>query len=134
MDWNYIVEQYAKNPIQNFVMADFSVKQHEGNALCGDDITIYLKIQWNKIVDYSFDGDCATITKASASCLADIIVGQDILDILTRNQDTMIQHDFIVSSRRKRASVIAILAARNAVHNYLNDGQRDEFDDLIKEY
>jgi hypothetical protein len=46
----------------------------------------------------------------------------------------MIQHDFIVSSRRKRASVIAILAARNAVHNYLNDGQRDEFDDLIKEY
>lgn len=74
------------------------------------------------------------ITKASASCLADIIIGHDILDILTRNQDTMIQHDFIVSSRRKRAAVIAILAARNAIHNYLNDNKRDEFDDLIKDY
>ncbi len=134
MDWNYIVEQYAKHPIQNFAMVDFSVKQHEGNALCGDDITVYLKIQWNNIVDYSFDGDCSMITKASASCLADIIIGHDILDILTRNQDTMIQHDFIVSSRRKRAAVIAILAARNAIHNYLNDSKRDEFDDLIKDY
>ena len=74
------------------------------------------------------------ITKAAASCLADIIIGQDILDILTRNQDTMIQHDFVVSSRRKRASVIAIVAARNAIHNYLHDDKRDEFDDLITDY
>ncbi len=134
MDWNYIVEQYAKNPIQNFAMEDFSVKQHEGNALCGDDITIYLKIQDSKVSDYSFNWECSLITKASASCLADIIIGHDILDILTRDQDIMIQHDFIVSSRRKRAAVIAILAARNAIHTYLNDNKRDEFDDLIKDY
>lgn len=134
MDGNYIVEQYAKNPIQNFVMDDFSIKQHEWNALCGDDITVYLKIQENKVINYSFDGNCSMITKAAASCLADIIIGQDILDILTRNQDTMIQHDFVVSSRRKRASVIAIVAARNAIHNYLHDDKRDEFDDLITDY
>lgn len=134
MDGNYIVEQYAKNPIQNFVMDDFSIKQHEGNALCGDDITVYLKIQQNKVVDYSFDGNCSMITKAAASCVADIIIGQDILDILTRNQDTMIQHNFVVSSRRKRASVIAIIAARNAIHTYIHDNKRDEFDDLITDY
>lgn len=134
MDWNYIVEQYAKNPIQNFAMEDFSVKQHEGNTLCGDDITVYIKIKQNKVIDYSFDGNCSMITKAAASCLADIILEQDILDILTRNQDTMIQHDFVVSSRRKRASVIAIVAVRNAIHNYLQDHKRDEFDDLITDY
>lgn len=43
----------------------------------------------------------------------------------------MVDHGFEVSPRRKRAAVIAILATRNAIHEYLKDGKKDGFDDLI---
>jgi len=45
----------------------------------------------------------------------------------------MISQGFQVSPRRKRAAVIAIMAARNAIHNYLKDNKVDEFADLIED-
>ena len=45
----------------------------------------------------------------------------------------MVDHGFEVSPRRKRAAVIAILATRNAIHQYLKDGKNDTFDDLIED-
>jgi hypothetical protein len=36
-----------------------------------------------------------------------------------------------VSDRRKKASVLALLTTRNAVHKYLKDGIVDSFEDLI---
>jgi len=36
-----------------------------------------------------------------------------------------------VSDRRKKASVLALLTTRNAIHKYLNDGIIDDFDDVI---
>ncbi len=126
-----LVQEYAKNPIQNFPLEKYTVKQHEGNFICGDDITVYLVIEKNKIKEYSFDGSCSTITTAAASFLAEFIKGADIQDVLTRTHKTMQEKGFEVSAKRKRAAVIAIMAARNAIHEYLKDGQKDVFDDLL---
>ncbi|MDD3262762.1 MAG: iron-sulfur cluster assembly scaffold protein [Candidatus Absconditabacteria bacterium] len=128
---NVMLQEYAKNPICNFAMKDYTIKQHEGNFICGDDIIVYLRIDKNVVLDYSFDGNCSTITVAAASILSEIIVGSDINDILTRGYSKMLSLGFEVSPRRKRAAVIAILAARNAIHKYLNDGKEDTFDDLF---
>lgn len=127
-----LIKEYAKNPIQNFKMKDATIQQHEGNFICWDDITIYLKIKNNKIQDYSFDGNCSAITTAAASYLAEFIVGKDITDIWHRNYQTMLDNWFEVSPRRKRAAVIAILATRNAIHIHNKDKKTDTFDDLIE--
>lgn len=132
-EYSLLIQEYAKNPIQNFPLKSYTHKQHEGNFICGDDITVYLVIEKNKIKEYSFDGNCSTITTAAASFLAEFIVGQDIHDILTWTYQTMQERGFEVSPRRRRAAVIAIMAVRNAIHNYLNDGKKDVFDDLINE-
>lgn len=29
-----IIQEYAKNPLQNFAMKDYTIKQHEGNFIC----------------------------------------------------------------------------------------------------
>lgn len=121
MDNNYIVEQYIKNPVHNYPMEDFTIKQHEGNALCDDDITVYLHIQDNKITKYSFDGDCSNITRAAAGFLGDIIIDQDIDTVLQWDYQTFKNHDFHVSPRRKRAATIALLASKNAIHTYKKD-------------
>lgn len=38
---------------------------------------------------------------------------------------------FDVSSRRKQASVLGLLATRNALHIFLEDGQVDDFSDVL---
>ena len=126
-----LIQEYSKNPLQNFALATYTIKQHEGNFICGDDITVYLVIQDDKIAEYSYDGNCSTITTAAASFLSEFIIWENIHDILTRNHQTMLDKGFEVSPRRKRAAVIAIMAVRNAIHIYLKDGNKDVFDDLI---
>ena len=43
----------------------------------------------------------------------------------------MIENGFEVSPRRRRARVIALLATRNAIHQFLKDGKEDTFDDIL---
>lgn len=128
---NLMIQEYSKNPLQNFAMKEYTIKQHEGNFICWDDITVYLKIENEKIKAYSFDGNCSNITTAAASILSELLLDKPIEDVIHRNYQTMVDHGFEVSPRRKRAAVIAILATRNALHTYLKDNQEDTFDNLI---
>lgn len=128
---NIMIKEYAKNPINNFTMKDFTVKQHEGNFICWDDITIYLKIENNIILEYSFDGNCSTITTAASSFLSEFIIWKSLDEVLSWNYQTMLDKWFEVSNRRRRAAVIAILGVRNAIHKYLSDWKEDSFDDII---
>ena len=128
-----LIQEYAKNPLQNFAMKEYTVKQHEGNFICWDDIVVYLLIENNIIKDYSFDGNCSNITTAAASFLSEFIRETNIEAILQWDYETMVKQGFEVSARRKRAAVIAILATRNALHAYLKDGKTDTFDDIIED-
>jgi nitrogen fixation NifU-like protein len=128
---NHIVESYIQNPSYNRILENATISYHEWNSLCGDDIAVYLRIEKNIITDYSYSGNCSSITKAAASFLWDIIIGENIKNILSRDIGTIEKHDFIVSPRRKRAAVIAVLASRNAIHTYLGNGKIDTFDTLL---
>ncbi|MBP7007638.1 iron-sulfur cluster assembly scaffold protein [Patescibacteria group bacterium] len=39
-----LITHYYDNPINRRVMEDASASHHEGNSLCGDDITVYIKL------------------------------------------------------------------------------------------
>jgi len=68
---------------------------------------------------------------ASASYLSEFIISADIQNVLTWSYKTLLDRDFIVSNRRKRAAVLPLLAVRNALHEYLKDGIIEDFDDLL---
>ena len=119
-------------------MEDFTVSRHEGNFICGDDITVYLKIADEKIIDWSFDGNAASITVAAASLLAELIIGKEINEVMERSYDTIAAAGLDVLPRRRRAAVIALLATRNAIHQWRGDKKEgtdqvlvEEFEDLL---
>jgi len=128
---NLLIQEYAKNPLCNYIMESPTSSSHEGNFICGDDITVYLKIENSVVTEYSYAGNCSTITSAAASFLSEFIVGAALNEILIWTYETMQSKWFDVSPRRKRAAVIAIMASRNAIHKYLWDNIEDVFDDLI---
>lgn len=130
-EFSSLVQAYYQNPVNNRKMDDATVSYHQGNSVCGDDITVYLKIVDDIITDRSYDGMPSMITQAAASFFSELVIGKTLTEALVMDEQLMKDHDFIVSPRRRRASVTAILATRNAIHGYLKDGKRDEFEDLF---
>lgn len=130
---NIILQEYSKNPVRNMELKDFTIQYHEWNFICWDDITVFLKIDWDKIVDYWYTGNLSTVSLASAWFLSEFLFDVTLDDILTWNYEFLSWQWFEVSTKRKRASVLPILALRNAIHQYLSDWKTDDFDDLIEE-
>ena len=69
-----LVKEYSKNPLCNYEMQDPDVTRHEGNFICGDDVTVYLKIQEGKIAEFSYDGNPSTVSLAAASFLSEFLI------------------------------------------------------------
>ena len=54
MDVGDLIKAYSQDPINQYVMEDFTVEQEQHNSVCGDMIHIYLKInEEGYIVAYS---------------------------------------------------------------------------------
>ncbi|MDP3728724.1 MAG: SUF system NifU family Fe-S cluster assembly protein [bacterium] len=84
---------YYKHPRNKCELKDYTHKRREINPLCGDDITLYLKIEKGKIKEASFIGKGCAISQASISLLTEKIKDmpiknakklqkEDILEIL----------------------------------------------------
>ncbi len=65
------VLDHNKNPRNKRIIPSCTCQHTENNPLCGDKITIYLKIKKNKLEDISFMGDGCAISQASASLLTE---------------------------------------------------------------
>ncbi|MEH6503694.1 MAG: SUF system NifU family Fe-S cluster assembly protein [Cycloclasticus sp.] len=71
-----VIFDHNRNP-RNFRKMDDADRQIDGfNPLCGDRLTLFLKIDDGKITDASFQGQGCAISTASASLMTDIIKGQ----------------------------------------------------------
>jgi NifU-like protein involved in Fe-S cluster formation len=112
-------------------MKDPDVTRHEGNFICWDDVTVYLKIKDNKITEFSYDWNPSNISLAAASFLSEFIIWEDLDTVLTWDYNTFLEKWFEVSPRRKRAAVIALLWVKNAIYKYRWENKEDDFDDLI---
>ncbi len=71
-----VIFDHNRNP-RNFRAMDDADRQIDGfNPLCGDRITLFIKLTGNKISDASFQGQGCAISTASASLMTDIVKGQ----------------------------------------------------------
>jgi nitrogen fixation NifU-like protein len=73
-----IIIDEAKNAQNQGTMENPDISQHDANPMCGDSITLQMKITGNSISDIKWHGDGCTICKACTSVLTQIIKGKDI--------------------------------------------------------
>ncbi|MBI4214934.1 SUF system NifU family Fe-S cluster assembly protein, partial [archaeon] len=85
-----ILEHY-KNPHNHYAMRDPDLQAHDSNPVCGDEITIYLKMNGNNLASASFTGRGCAISQASASMLTDSIKGKSRKQMLSLNKDHMLK-------------------------------------------
>ncbi len=95
-----VIFDHNRNP-RNFRVIDDADRKVEGfNPLCGDHLTLYLKLDGDKIVDASFQGSGCAISTASVSLMTEIIKGKTLEEAeelfqkfheMTTNQDEEVQ-------------------------------------------
>ena len=130
--YNETIIYYSKNPVNKGKLDNYDIEFWEENRTCWDDLKVYLKIENNVVVDWSFEWDTAIITTACASVFGESIVGMKLEEILSKDYWYIMELiESEVSERRRNASVLWLLTTRNAIHKYLNDGILDTFDDVI---
>lgn len=130
--YNETIIHYSKNPFNKFEMENPSVDYVEENTTCWDSLTIFLLIEDNIIKDWSFYWDTALITTACGGIFWESIIWEKLENVLQKDYKSIT--DLVwdeISERRKKAAVHALLSTRNAIHKYLDDGIKDDFDDVI---
>ena len=72
-----VILDHGKRPRNLRALADATCQAHGRNPLCGDQLTVYLKVGHNGLVeDASFVGKGCAISVASASLMTEIIRGK----------------------------------------------------------
>lgn len=73
-----IIIDHNRNPRNHHDMADATTQANGFNPLCGDKLTVYLKLEGDKIRDASFLGCGCAISQASASLMTEALCGKTI--------------------------------------------------------
>ena len=75
-----VIVDHNRNP-RNFRAMPDADRQAEGfNPLCGDRLTLFVKLDGDRIADVSFDGSGCAISVASASLLTESVKGRTVKD------------------------------------------------------
>lgn len=129
--YNETIVYYSKNPVNKWELDNFDVEYFEENEICGDDLKVYLKIDNNKITNWSFTWDTAIITTACASIFGESIIWMTLEEVLEKKYDYIIELiESEVSSRRKNAALLWLLTTHNAIHKYLWDWILETFENV----
>ncbi len=75
-----IILDHHRRPRNRGTMEDPSAKSEGFNPLCGDELTVFLKMDGDKIADIKFTGQGCAISQASASLMTVRIKGKTLAE------------------------------------------------------
>ena len=75
-----VILDHNRRPRNFHALADASHSAEGYNPLCGDRLTLFLKVADGRIEDVSFQGAGCAISKASASMMTDVLKGRTIAE------------------------------------------------------
>jgi len=73
-----IILDHYKRPQGRGLREPFSAEVHHVNPTCGDEITLRVALDGDKITDISYSGQGCSISQASASVLHELLTGRDV--------------------------------------------------------
>jgi nitrogen fixation NifU-like protein len=75
MPYDDLVMDHIQHARNYRVPEDANRRAHGSNPLCGDDVSLHLKLEGDRIADAGFQCSCCGISMASASMLTESVVG-----------------------------------------------------------
>jgi nitrogen fixation NifU-like protein len=78
-----VILDHNRRPRNWGPMSDATRVAKGHNPLCGDRLTLYVKVEGGTLTGISFEGSGCAISKASASLMTDAVKGQSLTDALS---------------------------------------------------
>ena len=132
--------KHFKNPKNVGKIKKPSGRGEAGNILCGDIMTIYLKIGKNKkgekiIKDVKFETLGCVVAVANTSLLTTMVKGKKLEDVLKIRKDDLIKRlGQPLPLFKIHCSVLAIDALKEAIYDYYLKNKLEISEDLEKEH
>lgn len=110
------VMDHYKYPRNKGRIEDPTVSLRDTNPFCGDDIHVHLKLEGDKLIGFSYEGQGCAISQAAASMLSERVIGMHRSEIMKLGQDDMISLLGIpVSGMRMKCAMLALRAIQKAL-------------------
>lgn len=74
MNSQELIIEYSQNPPNKGVMENPTIHYHEVNRVCADVAEVYLKIEDDILVDFSFDGYMSIVATACIAITGELLV------------------------------------------------------------
>jgi nitrogen fixation protein NifU and related proteins len=81
-----IILDHYKNPRHGGLRDPFEAEVHHVNPTCGDEVTLRVHVADGTVGDVSYDAVGCSISQASASVMADLVIGKSVDDALNVHQ------------------------------------------------
>ena len=97
-----VILDHSRNP-RNYGRLNNPTHEARGhNPLCGDDITIYLKMDGDTVESISFEGSGCAISTSSASLMSEMLKGKQIEEIRSIFESF---HEMVTGDPTKKAEI-----------------------------
>ena len=112
---DYILDHY-KNPRNSGELADATHRYHDTNPLCGDEITMMLKVDGAGVVDdVRFIGRGCAISQASASILTEEVKGKTLDELRSLDRDHVLGNlGITISPARIKCALLGLKALKGS--------------------
>ena len=126
-----LIIEYSGNPHNKKILENATIRYRESNRICADVVEVFLILEDGKLTTFAFDGYMSIVATACTAIVWEILEGWEMDEILKLNESFI--HENIgtdISPRRRYASLIGLLAIKNAIHEYTKDGTTEDFSDI----
>ncbi|HET8567745.1 MAG TPA: SUF system NifU family Fe-S cluster assembly protein [Candidatus Limnocylindria bacterium] len=112
---DYILDHY-KNPRNSGELPDATHRYHDTNPLCGDEITMMLKVgEGDRVEDVRFIGRGCAISQASASILTEEVKGKTLDELRAIDRDHVLSNlGITISPARIKCALLSLKALKGS--------------------
>ena len=109
-----VILDHYKRPQHKGLAATYDAQVHHVNPSCGDEITLNVSLEGDKVATITWDGVGCSISQASVSILSDLLLGKSIAETdhilnnfteLMQSKGTMVGDDAILEDAVAMAGV-----------------------------
>ena len=77
-----IILEHYRTPHHKGLREPFDAEVYHLNPTCGDEITLRLHLDGDLVADVSYEGQGCSISQASASVMADLVIGKPVAEAM----------------------------------------------------
>ncbi|HET7475452.1 MAG TPA: SUF system NifU family Fe-S cluster assembly protein [Dermatophilaceae bacterium] len=78
-----LILDHARRPRHAGLREPYDAEAHQVNPICGDEVTLRVRLDGDRIADVSYDALGCSISMASASVLAEQVTGRPVAEALS---------------------------------------------------